>query len=355
MKRILVFLFLAASVVAADSPVRVALDLNDGSRLLGEMPPQTVAVASPTLGNLNVALDRVSVMRMEHDGTATFFLRNGDKLQGKPAWTEVKLATKLGGLSAPLAQVRRLETFDADGVPSSLGEGLLLHLRFDRKNAAVKIHGAKPAAGRRGAAKSALEFDGKKSWVEVSNENGFRCGREATVCAWVKPMGSGEQQGLILGSFSNRKPGFGLGVSPGEGVTWTPVLEGNEGPYEIQHPADLTEWTLLIGAYDGVTAALYVNGRQAQTQRMPGVLAARAKMIVIGGAPNLVAPDAEPNPAEVAPPPPNGAAPAENAPAPAAADGTDVAGWFKGLIDEVRIYNRALNADEVRALFDATK
>jgi prepilin-type N-terminal cleavage/methylation domain-containing protein len=29
--------------------------------------------------------------------------------------------------------------------------------------------------------------------------------------------------------------------------------------------------------------------------------------------------------------------------------------YFKGLIDEVRIYNRALSADEIKALYDATK
>ncbi len=32
-----------------------------------------------------------------------------------------------------------------------------------------------------------------------------------------------------------------------------------------------------------------------------------------------------------------------------------VANFFKGLIDEVRIYNRALSADEIKALYEATK
>jgi len=29
--------------------------------------------------------------------------------------------------------------------------------------------------------------------------------------------------------------------------------------------------------------------------------------------------------------------------------------WYKGLIDEVRLYNRALSDEEIKALYDATK
>jgi len=355
MKRFCFFLFLATTALAAEPTVRVVLDLNDSSRLLGVMTAQTVSVTSPTLGALNVALERISLVRMERGGEALFFLRNGDKLQGKPAWSEVKLTTKLGELSVPLAQLRQLETLDADGVPATLGDGLLLHLRFDRKNSAAKIHDAKPAVGRHGQPKSALEFDGKKTWVEVVNEKASRFGRQITMAAWVKQTGNAEQQGLIVGTGAKHRPGAGLATSGSEGVGWAPLLEGNEGMGEVSHPADLADWTLLVGTYDGVTAALYVNGRQVQTQRQPGVLAARANVIAVGGAPTLL-PD-EPVAVPVPVPAPDNGPAAEAPPAtvPEPADGGEMAGWFKGLIDEVRIYDRALSADEVRALYEATK
>ena len=301
MKILLLFLAISSLALSLEPPVRVVLDLNDGSRLLGEMPAQTIAVDSSTLGTLNVALGRVSVVRMEHDGNALFFLRNGDKLQGKLAWTEVKLTTKLGELSVPLSQLRQLETLDADGVPATLGDGLLLHLRFDRANNPGKIHDAKPATGHRGKPKTALEFDGKKSWIEVANDNGKRLSRQITMCAWVRQTGSGEQPGLIVGIGAKHRPGAGLAASANEGVGWTPMLEGSEGPPgEVAHPADLAEWTLVVGTYDGVTSTLYLNGIQVQTQRQPGVLAARTGVFTIGGAPNVFQAEPEPAPAQAA-------------------------------------------------------
>lgn len=351
----IIFLFLTMSAFAAETPVRVVLDLNDSSRLLGEMPAQSVSVDSATLGALKVALERVSVIRMERDG-AHLFLRNGDKFQGKLGWTDVKLTTKLGELTVPLSHLRQLETLDPDGVPATLGDGLVLHLQFDRTNSAAKIHDAKPAAGHRGKPKSALEFDGKKSWVEIPNER--RLARQVTMCAWVKQTGGGELTGLIVAALANRKPGAALGSSSGNGIGWSPSLEGGECPTDVVHPSDLDEWTLVVGTYDGVTAALYLNGRQVQTQRAPGVLAGRASVFAIGGAPGLSQTEPEPAPAPAAAPAPpaDGAAAAEVAVAvPEPVDGSELTGWFKGLIDEVRIYDRALSADEVRALYEATK
>jgi hypothetical protein len=364
------------------------LSLNDNSRLLGEMPAQTLTVDSPTLGSLKVALERVSLIRVERDG-AQVFLRNGDKVQGKPSWKEVKLTTKIGELTVPLSQLRQLETFDADGVPSTLGDGLVLHLRFDRANNAVKIHDAKPAIGHRGKPKSALEFDGKKSWVEIPNER--RLSRQITMCAWIKQTGTGEQTGVILAAMARQKPSAGLAVSASEGVGLALALEGDGGSGELQHPADLSEWTLVVGTYDGVTSALYVNGQQVQTQRAPGTLAGRAGRFVVGGSPDLFRPEPEEPAPPALPVPENVPAPApgriderqlpvlpvpENVPAPApapagaagagevvaaagdiamAVDAGELMGWFKGLIDEVRVYDRALNADEVRALYEATQ
>jgi len=74
----------------------------------------------------------------------------------------------------------------------------------------------------------------------------------------------------------------------------------------------LNIWTHLAFSYDGATLRLYINGVQVGTQALTGPIAASTGSLRIGG--NAVWGE-----------------------------------YFKGLIDEVRIYNRALSAGEILA------
>jgi hypothetical protein len=67
----------------------------------------------------------------------------------------------------------------------------------------------------------------------------------------------------------------------------------------------LNTWTHLAVTYDGFSLKLYINGTLAATRTVRGPIAASTDALHIGGTSALSA-------------------------------------WFSGLIDEVRIYNRAL-------------
>src|SRR4029077_13721057 len=71
-----------------------------------------------------------------------------------------------------------------------------------------------------------------------------------------------------------------------------------------------SSWTFLTETYDGATLRLYVNGTQASAKAVTGSMANSTGPLKIGG--NSI-----------------------------------WAEWFSGLIDNVRIYNRALSAAEV--------
>jgi hypothetical protein len=71
-------------------------------------------------------------------------------------------------------------------------------------------------------------------------------------------------------------------------------------------------WTHLAATYDGATLRLYVNGAQQATRAVTGPLQTSAGPLRIGG--NGVWDE-----------------------------------WFAGLIDDVRVYNRALSPTEVLA------
>ena len=74
-----------------------------------------------------------------------------------------------------------------------------------------------------------------------------------------------------------------------------------------------TDWTHLAMTYDGSVQRLYVNGVLAGTHAQTGNMAVGNQPLRIGG---------------------NGSFPGE---------------FFKGLIDEVKVYNRALTAAEILA------
>ncbi len=71
-------------------------------------------------------------------------------------------------------------------------------------------------------------------------------------------------------------------------------------------------WTHLAATYDGANIRIFVNGTQAATVAQTGAITTSTGVLHIGG--NAIWPE-----------------------------------WFQGLIDEVRIYNRALSATEIQA------
>jgi hypothetical protein len=74
----------------------------------------------------------------------------------------------------------------------------------------------------------------------------------------------------------------------------------------------LNAWTHLAATYDGAALRLYVNGALASTRAMTGPITASASPLRIGG-------------------------------------NTIWGEFFNGVIDELRIYNRALTAQEIQS------
>jgi hypothetical protein len=74
----------------------------------------------------------------------------------------------------------------------------------------------------------------------------------------------------------------------------------------------LNAWSHLASTFDGSTLRLYVNGGLVSSTAVSGSLAASTGVLRIGG--NGVWPE-----------------------------------WFAGLIDEVRVYNRALSGTEIQS------
>lgn len=161
-----------------------------------------------------------------------------------------------------------------------------------------------------------LDFDGSNDYVAIPDDI-LTGSTNFTISAWVKAGTKDDQQAIV----NNRDGGvdgqYQLKLkNSGEAsfVVYNSGFQFNlQGTTAIENSGN---WHHVVGVRDGGDGRLYVDGQQEDSGS--------------GTVKDLVALDAR-----------------------IGADGRD-SGWnFKGNIDDVRIYNRALSAWDVRKLFEA--
>jgi len=171
------------------------------------------------------------------------------------------------------------------------------------------ISGAtRTTAGKFGGA---LSFNGTSAWVTVNDAPSLDLTTGMTIEAWVKPSTvtgwrsvvlkeapGGLAYALYSGDNASHPAGY-VHISSDIGVTGTTAMAANV-------------WTHLAVTYDGTTLRLFVNGVRVRSQSAAGAAITTSGALRIGG-------------------------------------NAFWGEYFKGLIDEVRIYNRALSVNEIQA------
>lgn len=144
----------------------------------------------------------------------------------------------------------------------------------------------------------ALAFDGVDDWVAVADANSLDLTTGMTLEAWVKPAERQGWQAVVIKEADST-------------AAYALYANGSEGPAT---PLPLNKWTHLAASYDASRLTLYVDGIVSLSVPGNGPLRPSAAPLRIGGS---------------------------------------IWGeWFAGAIDEVRVYNRALSAAEIKADMD---
>ncbi len=235
----------------------------------------------------------------------SYRVRAADAAGNLSSYSNVASASTGGAASTALGAYS-FDEGSGTGIVDSSGNGI----------AGTVVNATWTASGKY---QSALSFNGSDSYVDLGNPAILRLTGSATWSAWVKSLANPSDDGQII-SKSDNGPGWQLKTTADTGRrTFGVAVSGPSGPrtqrYSNTTPS-LNTWYHVAGVYDAAAKKLdiYVNGSLDN-----GVLVGTISSAQIDSAVNVNI-------------------------------GRRSGGYyFNGLIDEVRIYNRALTQSEIQA------
>jgi hypothetical protein len=164
-------------------------------------------------------------------------------------------------------------------------------------------------AGKNG---KALSFNGVNSYVSAADANDLDLTNGMTLEAWVRPSALSGWNTVVMKEGSATTLAYSLYAHDNSPWPSNTIRIGNVDRVAAgTSPLPLNTWTHLAATYDGTTMRLFVNGVQVGARAQTGNIVVSTRTLRIGG--NSVWGE-----------------------------------YFNGLIDDVRIYNRALTAAEIQ-------
>jgi len=175
------------------------------------------------------------------------------------------------------------------------------------------INGAIFTTNRFGMENSAFYFDGSGAHLSLTNSESLHITNGITLAAWIRFEVGGLENPRVVHKHVYQIYTVGTGDSREIVFACPPVAEIRSNPVTAE------AWVFIVGTYDRESMRLYVNGTLAAESVATALIDSNDLGVEIGRNVQTLS------------------------------DG------FKGIIDDVRIYNRALSAREVLHLFNAAE
>ncbi len=189
-------------------------------------------------------------------------------------------------------------------------------------NAGTLTNGPTWTGGRRG---SAVSFDGTDDYINVADANSLDIASTGSVSYWFKRNASGTGANVGKWTASGNQRSYNLEVYTDDKIYWTITSDGTggSGSTKTQFISTSTytdtNWHHLVGTFSSGTMTVYLDGASiaGSTTGTASSVYNSTSVLQIG----------------------------------AYGGGT----YTNGLIDEVRVYNRALSADEIQTLYNTSR
>jgi len=204
--------------------------------------------------------------------------------------------------------------------------GLVGYWKFDERNGTIAFesstndnHGLIYGATRvEGKYEKALHLDGVDDYVYIGSSSSLVFSQSVTVACWVKVDSVTGDHQVILAQNYAASNAYTLEFQPdGHTPQFCIHISSGEHRYAVSNVVtQFGEWNYLVGTYDGSVVRIYLNGILRGAGELPGSINVEDKPIQIG-----------------------------------AHTATWDRNWFKGTIDNLMIFNRALSSEEVVALY----
>lgn len=350
MKASLWFLSLAGWFITAGFHLQAAstnaplltLELRDGSRVVGKSGMDNFKFHSEILGDLKLAIEQLnSVEFLPKTNFAKLVTSNGDVLSAEVLTKDIQVETSFGKISVPATAVRRLSI--TGPVPGRTGGGLVaLWPGEGNGNDAVGDNPATPvgpltyAPGKKG---QGFFFGGDGAYLLIHPKENLDVGRGDgfTFEAWISPATVNSDMLIFefereLGTANGSDVGMELAIhrltpgGRGVGCLYANIKDVEDASHIFASPPNMLVpgvWQHVALTYDKTSgvASIYLNG----------TMVARASLGVftpLTSFPNLLLGakttyNSEMNPGNL----------------------------YLGRLDEFGIYNRALSAAEIQAIY----
>jgi hypothetical protein len=205
-----------------------------------------------------------------------------------------------------------------------LPSGLMAYYSFDNDVIDHSSHGNNGTSYNnpvwmQGHVNQGMYFNGSTDFVTVPNSASLAITDQLTLSAWIKPE-AGHYWYRIVGKANSGSSDndWVLGVALSGGIYFAIWKGGAQYSIDGQNDLILNEWNHVAGVWDGSIIRVYWNGAlQSETVAVSPPVNSSPSPLIIGKKP-------------------------------------DNSYFFKGTIDEVMVFNRALSANEVKSLYTNT-
>jgi hypothetical protein len=305
---------------------RLALDLADGSRVVGVSAAATITVHT-AVGAMSLPLTQIASMTFGDDSESVVVaMDNGDRVSGVHSLGAMRLTASFGDIAIPAALIRKLECIPTR-MQRQLSVGLVLYFSFDgnMRDASGKenhgiVTGVRLTEDRKGRENAAGWFNGE-SYIEVRTAPSLDLTNAITIAAWVKhdpgPNDANRPQEDIVCKINTGSLNRGYRLT----AWWRnpdgyacELYNGNQHICSIGEDPVIGKWTHVAVTWDGEVMRLFQNGQLRSSARFQGTISASGEALFVGI--HTLKDQAR----------------------------------FRGTMDELRIYNRALSDAEIASL-----